>query len=112
MAPDTVADRWVTMIEAVSASPVRRSVKPVGLPADAPATLTDAAKAAAGQIPALASLLGLPMPPPPGAARKPAPKPVPPPPPPPAPPAPAVAEEAAPPPAEDADAAAPEEVAH
>ncbi|MBV9664430.1 MAG: hypothetical protein JOZ37_10730, partial [Actinobacteria bacterium] len=78
----------VTLIDAVSASPVRRSVKPVGLPADAPASLTDAAKAAAGQIPALASLLGLPMPPPPGAARKPPPKPgakpTPPPPPPPA----------------------------
>ncbi|MBV9934612.1 MAG: hypothetical protein JO367_09960 [Actinobacteria bacterium] len=88
MSPETVADRWVTLIDAVSASPVRRSVKPVGLPADAPASLTDAAKAAAGQIPALASLLGLPMPPPPGAARKPPPKPgakpTPPPPPPPA----------------------------
>ena len=111
MSPETVAERWVTLIEAVSASPVRRSVKPVGLPADAPASLTDAAKAAAGQIPALASLLGLPMPPPPGAARKPAPKPVPPPPPPPpAPPAPPMAEEPAPPPAETADALATDEV--
>jgi hypothetical protein len=105
MSPDTVADRWVTMIEAVSASPVRRSVKPVGLPADAPASLTDAAKAAAGQIPALASLLGLPMPPPPGAARKPAPKPVPPPPPPPSPPPPPAA-------AEESASPAAEEVAH
>jgi hypothetical protein len=84
MSPDTVADRWITMIDAVSASPVRRSVKPVGLPADAPASLAEAAKAAAGQIPALAPLLGLKMPPPPG-ARKVPPKPSPPPPPPPPP---------------------------
>jgi hypothetical protein len=84
MAPDTAADRWVTLLEAVSASPVRRSVKPVGLPPDPPSPLLDAARAAAGQIPALAPLLGLPMPPPPGANRRPA-KPKPPPPPPPAP---------------------------
>ena len=98
MSPDTVADRWITMIDAVSASPVRRSVKPVGLPADAPASLAEAAKAAAGQIPALAPLLGLKMPPPPGGGRKVPPKPTPPPPPP-------------PPPATEAAEAA-EEVAH
>lgn len=116
MSPETVADRWATLIDAVGGSPVRRSVKPVGLPADAPVSLTDAAKAAAGQIPALAPLLGLPMPPPPGAARKPPPRPsapLPPPPPPPAPPA-ADAEPPAPAEGEPSSEAQPaaEEVAH
>ena len=108
MSPETVPDRWITLLEAVSASPVRRSVKPVGLPPDTAAPLLDAARAAAGQIPALAPLLGLPMPPPPGANRRP---PKPPPPPPPTPPAsPAPAAEAPPvaaPPAEAPPAEAP-----
>jgi hypothetical protein len=83
MSAQTTADRWVAVLEAVSASPVRRSVKPTGLPADAPAPLLEAARNAAGQVPALAPLLGLPMPPPPGANRRPAKPPPPPPPPPP-----------------------------
>ena len=34
MGSDTPPDRWLALIDAVAASPVRRSVKPAGLPAD------------------------------------------------------------------------------
>lgn len=71
MAPDASAERWATLLEAVSASPVRRTVKPAGFPPDPGADLLEAAKKAAGRIPALAPMLGIPMPPPPGPARPP-----------------------------------------
>ncbi|MDQ1373375.1 MAG: hypothetical protein QOJ09_713 [Actinomycetota bacterium] len=82
MAPDASAERWTTLLEAVAASPIRRSVKPVGLPPDAGEELLGAARKAAGRIPALAPMLGIPMPPPPGPAkgqarRPPKPKPAP-----------------------------------
>jgi len=66
-------ERWLALLEAAVASPVRRTIKPAGLPADAGADVRQAAQAAAGRIPALAPLLGLTMPPPP--------RPLPPPPP-------------------------------
>jgi hypothetical protein len=69
LAPDTPADRWSALLEAVALSPVRRNVKPVGLPEDAPEDLLQAARQSSGRIPALASLLGIPMPPPPGPLR-------------------------------------------
>ena len=69
MAADTPVDRWAALLEAVAASPVRRSVKPAALPADAPEALLQAAKQAAGRVPALAPLLGIDMPPPPGPLR-------------------------------------------
>lgn len=69
MAPDTEPDRWAALLEAVAASPVRRMVKPAGLPADPGAALLQAAHQAAGRVPALAPLLGIDMPPPPGPAR-------------------------------------------
>ena len=47
-------------------SPVRRSVKPAGLPDPAGEALLAAARQASGRIPALATILGLNMPPPPG----------------------------------------------
>lgn len=72
MSPETTSERWLTLIEAVAASPVRRSVEPVGLPAEPGDELLNAAKAAAGRIPALAKQLGVTMPPPPP-VRKPAP---------------------------------------
>jgi hypothetical protein len=71
MAPDASADRWSTLLEAVSASPVRRSVKPLGLPAEPGEELLDAARKAAGRVPALAPMLGISMPPPPGPPRPP-----------------------------------------
>jgi hypothetical protein len=65
MAPDTAPDRWVALLDAVVASPVRRAVRPAGLPADSSADLKRAAHQHSGSIPALAKLLGLAIPPPP-----------------------------------------------
>jgi hypothetical protein len=71
MAPDASKERWLTLLEAVAASPVRRSVKPAGLPAEPGDELLAAAKSTAGRIPALAPMLGIDMPPPPRAPRRP-----------------------------------------
>jgi hypothetical protein len=57
---------WTDLLDAVVASPVRRTVKPAGLPAEATPELLTAARHAAGLVPELARLLGLPIPPPPG----------------------------------------------
>ncbi len=65
LAPDAPPDRWTALLEAAANAPVRRIIKPAGLPGGDPA-VRQAASAAAGRIPALAALLGLPMPPPPG----------------------------------------------
>ncbi len=69
MAPDTPPERWAALLSAVLESPVRRSVKPVGLPSAAGEALLAAARQASGRIPALAAMLGLQMPPPPGPPR-------------------------------------------
>jgi hypothetical protein len=69
LSPDTPADRWAALLEAVTVSPVRRAVKPLGLPAEAPEDLLQAARQSSGRIPALAALLGISMPPPPGPIR-------------------------------------------
>ena len=69
MTADVAPDRWATVLDAVAASPVRRSVKPVALPAEPGEELLTAARAAAGRVPALAAMLGIDMPPPPGPAR-------------------------------------------
>ena len=58
-------DRWLALLEAAAASPVRRSIKPAGLPEDPTGAVRHTATLVAGRIPALAPLLGLPMPPPP-----------------------------------------------
>jgi hypothetical protein len=71
MAADASKERWLTLLEAVAASPIRRSVKPAGLPAEPGDELLAAAKAAAGRIPALAPMLGIDMPPPPRPPRRP-----------------------------------------
>ena len=65
MSPETSADRWASLLEAVAASPIRRNVQPAGLPIDAPADLKRAAHQQSGSIPALAKLLGVTIPPPP-----------------------------------------------
>ncbi|MBW3669570.1 MAG: hypothetical protein KY443_10205, partial [Actinobacteria bacterium] len=54
--PDVAPDRWATVLEAVAGSPVRRQVKPVGLPAEPGEQLLQAAKQSAGLVPALAPL--------------------------------------------------------
>lgn len=70
MSSDTSSDRWAAMLEAVAASPVRRQVKPLGLPSDATEPLLQAARQQSGRIPALAPMLGISMPPPPGPIRR------------------------------------------
>lgn len=76
MSSDTPSDRWAAMLEAVAASPIRRQVKPEGLPSDATEPLLQAARQQSGRVPALAAMLGISMPPPPGPVR-PSPPPVP-----------------------------------
>jgi hypothetical protein len=61
--------QWIELLQAVVESPVRRSVKPSGLPAQAGSELLASAHRAAGYVPGLARLLGLPIPPPPGPRR-------------------------------------------
>jgi len=69
MAPDTSTERWTTLLGAVAESPVRRMVKPQGLPRDPADSVVEAARQASGRVPALATLLGIEMPPPPGPPR-------------------------------------------
>jgi hypothetical protein len=63
MTADLAPEEWMRLLDAVVASPVRRTVKPVGIPDDEVAK--QAARNAAGSVPALAKLLGLRIPPPP-----------------------------------------------
>jgi hypothetical protein len=63
MTADVPPEEWMTLLDTVVQSPVRRTVKPVGIPADEVAR--QAARHAAGSVPALAKLLGLRIPPPP-----------------------------------------------
>ncbi len=69
MAPTMSEASWIDLLDAVIKSPVRRTVKPAGLPPDASPELLTAARHAAGLVPELARLLGLPIPPPPGPRR-------------------------------------------
>ena len=69
MASDTPADQWLTLLGVVIDSPVRRTVKPAGLPAGADESVLAEARKAAGYVPELARLLGIPIPPPPGPRR-------------------------------------------
>jgi hypothetical protein len=69
MAPGLDEAEWQTLLDAVVDSPVRRTVKPVGLPDPAGEALRSSARRAAGLVPELAKLLGLPIPPPPGPRR-------------------------------------------
>jgi hypothetical protein len=63
MAPDTEPAQWLALLEAALESPVRRTVKPGGLPEGE--EVHNAARNAAGLVPELAKLLGLRIPPPP-----------------------------------------------
>lgn len=69
MSPELAEEHWSDLLAAVVNSPVRRTVKPAGLPAEASEDLLLAARRAAGSVPELAKLLGLPIPPPPGPRR-------------------------------------------
>ena len=63
MTAELAPEEWMRLLDAVVASPVRRTVKPAGIPDDEVAR--QAARHAAGSVPALAKLLGLRIPPPP-----------------------------------------------
>jgi hypothetical protein len=63
MTAELAPEEWMRLLDAVVASPVRRTVKPLGIPDDEVAKQT--ARHAAGSVPALAKLLGLRIPPPP-----------------------------------------------
>ncbi len=54
---DTTADRWAAVLEAIVASPVRRTIKPRGVPAELSPELTKAIRLAAPRVPALAGLV-------------------------------------------------------
>lgn len=87
MSPDTAPDQWLAMLEAVAASPVRRNVKPAGMPKAPHPDVDRVARQQSGRVPALAGLLGITIPPPPGPRRRlgegaPGGRPPPPPPPP------------------------------
>ena len=85
MSSEAAPDRWLAVLEAVLASPVRRSITPKGLPNGADEAALKTIRAAIQKVPALGPLLG----------ESPSSRPVPPPPPrrppPPAPPAPSAA---------------------
>ena len=80
LGPDTPQDLWAALLEAVVASPVRRTVQPTGLPPSSGPALQLAARQASGRIPALALMLGVDLPPPPGPRPGKGPRPTPPPP--------------------------------
>jgi hypothetical protein len=69
MVPELAPEKWKELLDAVVESPVRRNVKPVGLPSDSEEELLRTIRRAAGFVPELARLLGLPIPPPPGPRR-------------------------------------------
>ncbi len=69
MAADTPPDQWLALLEVVVESPVRRTVKPAGLPTGADEALLTEARKASGYVPELARLMGIPIPPPPGPRR-------------------------------------------
>jgi hypothetical protein len=63
MTADLAPEEWLALLDAVLESPVRRTVKPGGIPAVP--QVQEAARHAAGLVPELAKLLGLRIPPPP-----------------------------------------------
>jgi hypothetical protein len=69
LSPATPEDQWLAVLQAVVESPVRRTVKPEGLPENPSPELLDSARQHCGRVPALAPLLGISVPPPPGPVR-------------------------------------------
>ncbi|HET9077842.1 MAG TPA: hypothetical protein VFN68_12990 [Acidimicrobiales bacterium] len=65
LSAETAPDLWVALVEAVAESPIRRSVTPTGMPAEAPAEVKKTAHQLSGSIPGLAKMLGVTIPPPP-----------------------------------------------
>jgi hypothetical protein len=69
MSSETSPEEWTALLEVVVDSPVRRTVKPAGIPTGADESLLAAARKASGYVPELARLMGIPIPPPPGPRR-------------------------------------------
>lgn len=65
MSAETAPDRWLALLDAAVACPVRRQIKPAGIPEDPSGEVQRKAREAAGRIPSLAPMLGMAMPPPP-----------------------------------------------
>ncbi len=65
MTASTPAERWLALLDAASASPIRRQIHPLGLPEDSTGEVVRRARLASGGLPALAPMVGLSMPPPP-----------------------------------------------
>ena len=65
MSASTPVERWLAILDAAVSSPIRRQIHPEGLPEDPSGEIVRKARVAAGSLPALAPMLGLPMPPPP-----------------------------------------------
>ena len=72
MTTSTPPERWLAMLAAAVASPIRRQIHPEGLAEDPSGEVLRQARLAAGSVPALAPLLGLTMPPPPKPLPRPA----------------------------------------
>ena len=73
MTAETTPDRWAALLDAVAASPVRRSVTPASLPPEPGEDLLAAAKRLAGRVPGVAAALGIEAPRPAAPARPPRP---------------------------------------
>jgi hypothetical protein len=69
MTSDLSPEAWLALLEVVVECPVRRTVKPAGLPVGADEAVLAEARKAAGHVPELARLMGIPIPPPPGPRR-------------------------------------------
>ncbi|MGH9298284.1 MAG: hypothetical protein ACRDZT_00025 [Acidimicrobiales bacterium] len=65
MTAETPPERWLALLTAALEAPVRRQIKPAGVPKDPSGEVERQARMATGRIPSLARLLGMPMPPPP-----------------------------------------------
>ena len=59
LAADTVSDRWATVLDALSFSPVHLRVEPVSIPAEPDETLLTAVRAAAARVPQIAARFGI-----------------------------------------------------
>ncbi len=65
MTATSPVERWLAVLDAAVASPIRRQIHPEGMPQDPSGEVVRKARLAAGSIPALAPMVGLSMPPPP-----------------------------------------------
>ena len=70
LSPSASSDHFAAMLAALETSPVRKTVKPRGLPEHPTPELLSLAQQMSGRIPGLAELLGIKMPPPPRSRRK------------------------------------------